>query len=243
MKEFNKSHHKLIRRALEYFDSDFLKKNSIIFGGGTRIALELDEYRESIDIDFLCPNNDSFRAVRSTITDNSLGQLVKKEFTYPRGIRADRDGVRCGILLNDSEKIIKLEFVSFANYDLTTDTSNFFSIPALSQTSCYTTKLLANADRYNDKPYKDFFDILAMFNAWGSIPPEAWIAAEAQYGKNPILNGLIKSCEKIKNNSNEYLDIAINELDITESFAKKLINTTYPKFSEYLENLLHHNTI
>ncbi|WP_322543705.1 nucleotidyl transferase AbiEii/AbiGii toxin family protein [Pantoea eucrina] len=31
----------------------------MFFGGGTRIALEINEYRESIDVDFLCPDRAS----------------------------------------------------------------------------------------------------------------------------------------------------------------------------------------
>ncbi|GAB7225145.1 hypothetical protein VoSk93_43660 [Vibrio owensii] len=48
------------------------------FGGGTRIALELDEFRESIDIDFLCPNKDSYRSVRQEVMNVTLGNLVKE---------------------------------------------------------------------------------------------------------------------------------------------------------------------
>ena len=52
MQNYSKTHHQLIRTALENFNHDFLAQHRILFGGGTRIALELSEYRESIDIDF-----------------------------------------------------------------------------------------------------------------------------------------------------------------------------------------------
>ncbi|WP_346010485.1 nucleotidyl transferase AbiEii/AbiGii toxin family protein [Citrobacter sp. RHBSTW-00535] len=57
MNEYKIKHHKLIRSVLNNFNADFFFANSIYFGGGTRIALEIDEYRESIDVDFL--GNDS----------------------------------------------------------------------------------------------------------------------------------------------------------------------------------------
>ena len=49
---FLRQHHRLIARALENFNADYLRENRILFGGGTRIALELGEFRESVDIDF-----------------------------------------------------------------------------------------------------------------------------------------------------------------------------------------------
>lgn len=48
---FLRQHHRLIARALENFNADYLRANRILFGGGTRIALELGEFRESVDID------------------------------------------------------------------------------------------------------------------------------------------------------------------------------------------------
>ena len=64
MFEFKRPRHQLIQAALGQFDSDFLTRHRIYFGGGTRISMELDEYRESVDIDFLRPDKASYRAVR-----------------------------------------------------------------------------------------------------------------------------------------------------------------------------------
>ena len=97
-----KIRHQAIYAALLHFDAQFLARHQILFGGGTRIALELNEYRESVDIDFLCPDKASFRAVRAAVTPDSLGQLVTREFVYLRQIRADRDAVRCMININNS---------------------------------------------------------------------------------------------------------------------------------------------
>lgn len=235
MQNYSKPHHQLIRTALENFNHDFLKKHRIIFGGGTRIALELEEYRESIDIDFLCPDKQSFRAVRLEVTEHSLGNLVKQDFSYPRDIRADRDSVRCFIEINNTK--IKLEFVSFADYEFTIDPNAPFPVPALSQSSCYLTKILANADRYGDSPYKDIFDILAMFSTWGEIPEDVWDKADKHYGKSLILNNLKKSCDQISQNKSKYMQIATDQLDIEPNFAEILLDFTYPKFVTYLNEI------
>jgi hypothetical protein len=74
MADYQLPHHRLIMTALAQFDADFFTQHAICFGGGTRIALELDEYRESVDIDLLCPNKDAYRAVREQVTNLSLGE-------------------------------------------------------------------------------------------------------------------------------------------------------------------------
>jgi hypothetical protein len=52
----------------------------------------------------------------------------------------------------------------------------------LSHESCFITKLLANADRALIPPYKDIFDLVAMYITWGEIPRGAWEEAERQFG-------------------------------------------------------------
>uniref|UniRef100_UPI0040478EF9 hypothetical protein n=1 Tax=Rheinheimera sp. TaxID=1869214 RepID=UPI0040478EF9 len=47
---YRRRHHQLIASCLENFNTDYLARHNILFGGGTRIALELDEYRESVDM-------------------------------------------------------------------------------------------------------------------------------------------------------------------------------------------------
>lgn len=200
-------HHQIIESALKNFNADFFCANNIVFGGGTRIALELNEFRESIDIDLLCPNRESYRSVREQVNNVSLGALVKQDFTYLREIRADRDAVRT--IIKCEGTTIKLEFVSFDNYELTSCMdSNKFPIPFLDQTSCFYTKLLANADRMLVEPHKDLFDILAMYKVWGSVPTEAIKLAEKHYGKNVIIPSLIEALHAIIANPAEYEKIA-----------------------------------
>ena len=51
---FKRPHHQLVNQAIAALNADFLCENKCYFGGGTRIVMELDEYRESLDIDLLC---------------------------------------------------------------------------------------------------------------------------------------------------------------------------------------------
>lgn len=214
-------HHQIIKSALKNFNADFFCANNIVFGGGTRIALELNEFRESIDIDFLCPNRASYRAVREQVTNASLGLLVKKEFIYARDIRFDRSAVRTVIEFEGTR--VKLEFVSFDNYELTSivDLAKF-SIPFLDQQSCFYTKLLANADRMLVEPHKDLFDIVAMYKAWGSIPEQAIRSAENHYGGKVIVPGLIESLKALIDNTKDYERIA-KTLKMKDEWVKDII--------------------
>ena len=173
MRIFKREHHNKIHKALNYFDTDFFQKHHIIFGGGTRIAMEIDEYRESVDIDIICPTVSAYKAARSEISANSLGKLVKKEFNYQREIKADRYAARTFINIDNNP--IKVEIISFADYRLSSIINpDVFPIPYLDTTSCYITKLLANADRSLQPPFKDIIDIIVLYLTWGSIPEKAW---------------------------------------------------------------------
>lgn len=233
MLEFTRPHHKLIQKALKNFNSEYLDEHRILFGGGTRIALELNEYRESIDIDFICPDKESYRAVRAVVTPNSLGNLVKSEFEYIREIRLDRDGTRCFIRMEDVA--IKLEFVSFADYEIEKYNIDRFEVPSIDRQSCFLTKILANADRYNDRPYKDIFDLLAMFENWGEISEETWCAADNHYSFKEVFRGLEIACSKIEENPQKYLNIACDELKIEQMRANHIVYEVNTKFAKYIK--------
>ena len=215
MATFQVQHHQIIESALKNFNADFLAANHILFGGGTRIALEIDEYRESVDIDFLCPTRESYRAVRQQVTNTSLGALVLNEFNYAREIRADRDAVRTWIQVQDTK--IKLEFVSFNEYQLTTKPNPLFPVPSLSRESCFVTKLLANADRATVHPFKDIYDLLAMCHAWGEIPPRAMEIAESFYG-DAVRRNLIIALEHLSAKPKDHAQAAKDMLMKPEWF-------------------------
>lgn len=112
---YRRVHHQAIGRILTHFNPQFLRANNILFGGGTRIALELDEFRESIDIDLFCVGKAAYRAARSAITSQSFGPLLLPGHSLSlcngREIRADRDAIRA--LLEGPGHPIKLEIIHF----------------------------------------------------------------------------------------------------------------------------------
>ena len=67
----------LLLEALERVRADVLAQSQCFFGGGTRIALALGEYRESADIDFLCASRTGYRTLRASVTQRSLGIMAR----------------------------------------------------------------------------------------------------------------------------------------------------------------------
>ncbi len=219
-KPYRLPRHNAILSVLHQFNTDFLVANRIAFGGGTRIALELDEYRESVDIDFLCPDRNAYRAVREQVTNVSLGQLVKRDFVYLREIKFDRYGVRTFIRFDNTD--IKLEIVSCDQYDLSINPPGLFPVPYLSKNACFYTKLLAHTDRPMTEPFKDIFDLLMMHKYWGKIPEDVWAGVDAIYSK-AVLNTLVKAVNDVISNPQQYVDFAIQKLRLTEPLATTLV--------------------
>lgn len=225
MTKFSIKHHQVIESALKNFNADFFCENNIFFGGGTRIALELNEFRTSVDIDFLCPNKESYKAVRSEVTNVSLGRLVLQQFEYPREISFSRDAVRTFILVDECR--VKLEFVCFDNYKLTAVFDDQFPVPYIDRVSCFYTKLLANADRCLSYPYKDIFDILAMCDKWGGVPAVAFEMAEEHYGA-AVKRNLISSLDDILSKTDFYINHA-KSLTMSEHYAQRLVHVVAPE--------------
>ena len=179
---FKRAHHNRIQTLLAALDAEFLSRNGCFFGGGTAIVLALDEYRESVDIDFLCASQDGYRELRNTITNVSLGAIFARPVDLAREVRADRYGIRT-FLLSDGVPV-KFEIVSEGRIPIDGVVDPMTGVPTLSRIDMYAEKLLANADRYNDKAVasRDIIDLAMMIGHWGRIPPKAWDKARKAYG-------------------------------------------------------------
>lgn len=181
---FNRPHHQRIARFLAALNADFLDQTSCYFGGGTAITLSLNEYRESVDVDFLCSSMDGYRALRNTITNASLGDILTKPVELAREVRADRYGIRTFVLVDGTP--IKFEIVSEGRIEITGTMHPVFAVPTLSREDMYAEKLLANADRGSDASAasRDAIDLAMLIEHWGTIPANAWAKARRAYGQS-----------------------------------------------------------
>lgn len=181
---FERPHHQRIAKFLASLDAEFLAQSGCYFGGGTAIVLSLNEYRESMDVDFLCNSIDGYRALRNTITNATLGCILSSPVELAREVRADRYGIRTFVRVDGVP--IKFEIVSEGRIDISGSMNLLLGVPTLSPADMYAEKLLANADRCADLSAlsRDAIDLAMLIEHWGAIPAGAWAKARRAYGQS-----------------------------------------------------------
>lgn len=180
---YSRTHHVAVDKALAAMDSGFLARAKCYFGGGTRVVLELREYRESADIDFLCSDREGYRALRSTITNASLGNITARPIPLAREIIADMYGIRT--VFNIDGQLVKFEIVNEARIDLSGAVVKALHVPCLDKPCCFAEKILANDDRWIDESVlsRDIIDLAYMTESWGAAPfSDGMHKAQAAYG-------------------------------------------------------------
>ncbi len=163
--KFKRDHHQRIAQILSLLDAEYLRENACWFGGGTAIVLQHNEYRESLDIDFLVSSREGYRELRSKLTgENGVLALMPSDqiiVTQARDVRADQYGIRTSLVVNDSA--IKFEIVLEARIEFESPPrmQRIGGISTLSQTDLIASKLLANSDRGTDNSTfsRDLLDI------------------------------------------------------------------------------------
>lgn len=190
MPEFRRARHRKVARVLAALDARVLARAQCYFGGGTRIALELGEYRESEDIDFICSDIGGYRQLRSMIQGRSLGELMptaKPDVSLLRDLRADQYGIRTVFGVDGDP--VKFEIVLEARIKVAAMTLKRIPVPVLDRVSCFAEKWLANADRWSDTAVlsRDVIDLAFMLRAWAPEEAAAGVTlAAAAYGDTVV---------------------------------------------------------
>ena len=187
MSTFRRPHHNAVLTVLNSLDGELLKRAECFFGGGTAIVLSLDEYRESVDIDFLCSSQEGYRMLREAVWTRGFSGLAKStgksigRVSTLRDMRADQYGIRTFVQVDDTR--IKFEIVRQGRIDLSGQMNERYGVPVLSRSDMFAEKLLANADRWPDKAVysRDIIDLSMMIAAWGDVPAAAWQKARDGY--------------------------------------------------------------
>ena len=181
---FERPGHRQVLNILRGLDRPFLKRCEILFAGGTRIALELGEYRESKNIDFLCASQAGYRLLRESVSGGSLGPLARKPLTVAREVRADQYGVRTW--LSTGKEKIKFEIVRGARIAIAGMDVPRIPVPCLDHAQAFAEKFLANADRGLDAATlsRDAVDLAFMIEGWAKADATAgYEIACTAYGK------------------------------------------------------------
>lgn len=217
---FERPHHQRIATLLRALDGSFLEAAHCYFGGGTAIALELGEYRESVDVDFLCSSTDGYRALRAAVFDGKLGAVARQPLKLLRELRADQYGIRTFIEIEGVA--IKFEIVRVARIELTGRLDPTLGVPVLSREDLFAEKLLANADRSNDRATwsRDAIDLGMMISAWGPVPAQAWQKARTAYGST-IDAALANSVKRL--DDREWFGACVQAMQLTAEAAARAL--------------------
>ena len=216
MPEFTRPRHHQVWKALESFDAGFLNSARCYFGGGTRIVLELAEYRESADVDFLCADGAGYRKLRNTIKQNSLGAILKKPIPLSREVRADRYGIRTFLELDGQP--VKFEIVAEGRIPLDADPATDLPVPALDTASYFAEKFLANSDRWADQSVlsRDVIDLAYMIKGWGVKAASAGMERATDAYGEVVAKSLTRAISKLGDDS-RYFRRCLHELAISDS--------------------------
>jgi hypothetical protein len=186
---FERIHHQFIAQVLYALDGPMLREAKCLFAGGTAISLRYGEYRESVDIDFLVSDVQSYRVLRQKLTGplgiKSILRDAAAPLTQVREIRADQYGIRTTLKVADQP--IKFEIVLEGRIPLDPPgpDDEICGVPTLTPIDMITGKLLANSDRWNDDGVfnRDVIDI-AMMNPTLPMLRKALAKAEQAYGQS-----------------------------------------------------------
>ena len=145
-------------------DAPLLTEHNCWFGGGTAIVLAHGEFRESVDIDFLVSDQQSYRELRKIVRDQGLDALVTRAVDLGRTPAVDGYGIRTSVIV--AGVAIKFEIIHEGRIDLDTPSPNdeICGVRILTRTDQVATKLLANDDRWADTSTfsRDLIDLAMM---------------------------------------------------------------------------------
>ncbi len=204
---FRRLHHQRVAELLSMLDAPLLAEHNCWFGGGTAIVLANDEFRESVDIDFLVSDQQSYRQLRQIVRERGLDALTTRELEVVRTPSVDGYGIRASVLV--AGVAIKFEIIHERRIDLDTPspTDEICGVRILTRTDQVASKLLANDDRWADTSTfsRDLIDLAMMKPSAAALQAGAHKAVEA-YGKTvgESLNSAISYLRERPHRLDEY---------------------------------------
>lgn len=196
---FKRDHHIKIATLLQAMNSDILDHYNCLFGGGTAIALTQDEFRESLDLDFLISDSKSYQGLREKLKSEGIQSLARSGMILEAvsDIRVDQYGIRAMLKVSNTE--VKFEIVYEARIKLEAPPAGrrVCGVSVLTPLDMASTKLLANSDRWSDDSVfsRDLID-LAMIRPSESQLHSAIEKSEMAYG-NTIKKDLSKAIRSL----------------------------------------------
>jgi hypothetical protein len=213
---FKREHHLRIATILQSLNADILKEHECYFGGGTAIVLARDEYRESVDIDFLVSDKSGYRELRQLLTGaKGIAAIVRPDarLISSREIRADQYGIRTMLKAGNVDIKFEIVFEGRITLDSPSSKDRICGVTSLTELDMGASKLLANSDRWSDTSVfnRDVID-LAMLELPTPLKRSAIEKAKTAYGDSIDIS-LKKSIDNFKNRRG-WLSECMNSLKI-----------------------------
>lgn len=151
---FRREHHQKIHQVLQALDAELLARHRCYFGGGTAIVLRREEYRESLDMDFMVSDIAAYRALR---TELQAADTLAPLFGVGRGplvtvpeLRADQYGIRTRLPMASGAIKFEIVFEARIEFDAPAKRDQIAGVSTLTEVDLGASKLLANVDRWAD---------------------------------------------------------------------------------------------
>ncbi|MFV2089769.1 MAG: nucleotidyl transferase AbiEii/AbiGii toxin family protein [Pseudomonadales bacterium] len=215
MPDLKRNRHQLVWSVLKALNAPLLLDLKCYFGGGTRIVLELNEYRESMDVDFLCSDRTGYRELRGMISQSSFGDIFKGDYQLMRDIRADMYGIRTFLLVDGQP--LKIEIISEGRIELGGSQMKPFPLAVLDHSSCIAEKFMANTDRGRDKSTqsRDLVDLAFMAASWPEREMFTGLSAAQEAYGHTVYRELNESLNRLEHSA--YRQQCVAELRVKDT--------------------------
>ena len=219
MAHYKRQHHNLIDQVLRSLNSELLAIHECYFAGGTAIALKYDEFRESVDIDFLVSNPECYGKLRNLLFGKGLSPIVETGYVLQHTeVRSDRYGIRTSVLLENTQIKFEIVPIDLLKLDRPKASDAISSVMSITDTDMIATKMIANAFRGSDKAYynRDLLDIVFMNPVAKLLQNGRDKALDAQ--GDIVLNNFKNEADKLLADK-AWLEICLHKLDINTNIA------------------------
>ena len=133
---------------LDNLNSDIFTLSNLLWGGGSLLSTEADNYRLSLDIDFIANENDYDLFYEWMLDHNPQDLFNPKSKISTGNVRRDRIGIRFPVVSEDTT--IKFEIIAEERFTLDIPKATPNQIPKLTKDDRIVSKLFANRDRWID---------------------------------------------------------------------------------------------
>ena len=211
---FERAHHQLIAALLKQMDAQTLLKNHCLLSGGTAILFTRGEYREALQIEFVCTSADAYRTVRQCVDGQDTSWLFRESVQIFREPNFDRHGIRLRALQNGAPIKIEVILENRISTKALQLQDRIEGVWCLSHEDLVATKLMANAVRYADDSFlsRDIID-LSMITADGILSTAGVAKARSAYGTN--IDTALARAKAMLLDGDEHLAKCMRELKMT----------------------------